>query len=211
MLTFNGLNVFSQEKTLYTKELCSLFFNLDLDLPDSSLSNQILNIPEYRFKSTDKIDTVWFNNEQSFVLFKTPEIIGMPNFYALHSSIDPYQADSLFIFLGGGGGIQMNDPDLALEFTIETVEIIREYKNANTAFDVINDLRIELNKLRGIKTDSRLTFAMNPTFEWSTELDLTEEEKANYLSKTLELRLLNPNEAISNYSVILIFSKSILN
>lgn len=187
-----------------------MFFNLDLDLPDSNLSNLILNIPDYRFKSIEKMDTVWFNNEQSFVLFKTPEIIGMPKFYARHSSIDPYHADSLFIFLGGGGGIQMNDPDLALEFTIETVEIIREYKNANTAFDVINDLRIELNKLRGIKTDSRLTFAMNPTFEWGTDLDLTEEEKSFYLSKSLDLHLFSPNETSSSYCVVLSLSKSIL-
>lgn len=213
VITFSGLNVFSQEKTLYTKDLCSLFFNLDLDLSDSTLSNQILNIPNYRFKSTDKIDTVWFNNKESFVLFKTPEIIGMPNFYAVYSSFDPYHADSLFIFLGGGGGIQMNDHDLdaTIEYTIETIEIIREYQDANTAFNAINAMRNELNKLRGNQTEQPLVFAPDPYFEWSTELDLTEEEKANYLSKTLELRLLNPNEAISNYSVSLIFSKSILN
>jgi len=213
IIAFSSFNTFSQEKTLYTKDLCSLFFNLDLELPDSTLSNQILNIPDYRFKSTDKMDTVWFNNKESFVLFKTPEIIGMPNFYARHSSIDPYHADSLFIFLGGGGGIQMNDHDLdaTIEYTIETIEVIREYQDANAAFNAINALRNELNKLRGNQTEQPLVFAPNPYFEWSTELDLSEEEKSNYLSKTLELRLLNPNEAISNYSVILIFAKSILN
>lgn len=124
LIVINGLNAFSQVNKLYKKDIHTLFFNLDIDLPDSSLSNQILNIPDYRFTSTDKIDTFWHSNKSSFVLFKTPEIVGMPNFYAKNPTIDVYQADSLFIFLGGGRGILMNDPDSALGFTIETVEII---------------------------------------------------------------------------------------
>jgi len=192
---------------------CDLFFNLDLDSSKSVIEKQILKIPDFHFITTDKFDTLYLGSG-NYYLSQRPTIPGMPCFYSALTSEDQFKPDSLQIFLGGGNGIVMMDhqgnydAQNSKSYTIETVEILRDFTDINSAAAAYENLRNTLGEWYNV--DPFIS-------DWESEgkhylsfpISLTEEEKRIYQEKRIHLDFYPPSEANNMYTVRLSYAKSI--
>lgn len=121
-----AFGLFAQDSQYET--LKCLFYDLEVDSTDNFIVDQIENHPSVRFKSTDKIDTVYSGNGFSFVN-KTPRVFGMPEYKVLDRGNDIMNSDSTFLFLGDGVAISksIEQSEETKYYTIETIEVTRYF------------------------------------------------------------------------------------
>lgn len=156
LFIFSAFGLFAQDFQYET--LKCLFYDLEIDSTDNFLVNQIENHPSVRFRSTDKVDTLHFNGLFAFVN-RTPKIFGMPEYRVFDRSADRLGADSTFLFLGDGAGVQTSSEQLddTKYYTIETVEVTRYFsEEQGVVFAKICE------ELAGLFPDS-------PAFEWNSD------------------------------------------
>ena len=198
--------------------MSELFFNLDLDSSKTVIEKQITKIPDFHFKTLEKVDTVWLVGTNTYYTFPRSTVFGMPCFTSNRTSEDQFKPDSLKIFLGGGSGIiSLNHnsdyrsySQNTKSFTIETVEIIRDFteeKSAGAAYDSICATLKELYSIEGFVNQTEIEGKRY----WSFPVSMTEEEAEIYYEKRINVDFYPPSEENQAYTVKLSYSKSFWN
>jgi len=198
-------------------KMCELFFNLDLDSSKAVLEQQIQKIPDFHFITNDRIDTLSLTTG-IYVTLQLATIPGMPCFYSARTSTDQFQPDSLKIFLGGGSGIMMMshngayeyNPQNSKSYTLETVEIIRDFSDKKSATAAYESIFKTINQMCNLDLDVRETKDDGKVY-WSFPISITEEEATIYQEKRVHLDFYPPSESDDVYTVKLSYSKSIWN
>ncbi len=198
--------------------MSELFFNLDLDSSKTVIEKQITKIPDFNFKTSEKADTVWLVGTNSYYTFPRSTVFGMPCFTTSRTSEDQFKPDSLKIFLGGGNGIislnhhgdsQYNSKNTKT-FTIETVEIIRNFTEEKSADAAYDNICAALKELCSVDIFVNQTEIEGKRY-WSFPVSMTEEEAEIYYEKRINVDFYPPSEENQAYTVKLSYSKSLWN